>query len=70
MADVTRQDITEWLKLYAASTAAVGMSEEADKMLEAVEEIERLRKLLASAEGQRNEAVSYGLYWEMVGTQK
>jgi hypothetical protein len=70
MADVTRQDITEWLKAYAVSTAAVGMSEEADKLLEAVEEINRLRKLLDSTEAQRNEAVSYGLYWEMVGTQK
>lgn len=70
MADVAKQDITDWLKAYAISTAAVGMAEEADRLLEAKEEIEKLRKLFESSEKGRNEAISYGLYWEMVGTQK
>lgn len=63
-------DIADWLKSYAVATAAVGMDEDADRLLEAEAEIRRLRVLLESTEKKRDEAVSYGLYWEMVGTQK
>ena len=64
------EDIADWLKGYATATAAVGMSEDADKLLEAAEEIVRLRALLKSAEGHRDEAVSYGTYWEIVATSR
>jgi hypothetical protein len=64
------EDIADWLKGYAVATAAAGMGDDADKLLAAENEIRRLRTLLESTEKSRNEAVSYGLYWEMVGTQK
>ena len=58
-------DIVEWLKSYASATGAIGMSEEADRLIEAAEEIARLRSLVLGLEGKTNEAESYGLYWQM-----
>lgn len=37
-------DIVDWLKGYSTATAAAGMTEDADKLLEAVEHITNLRE--------------------------
>lgn len=58
-------DIVEWLKGYASATGAVGMAEEANRLIDAAEEIARLRGLVSELEGDKKELYSYGLYWQM-----
>ena len=60
-----REDVVAWLSRYATATGAVGMSEEADRLLEAAEEITRLRGLVADLEGKTSEAHAYGVYWQV-----
>lgn len=58
-------DIVEWLKGYASATGAVGMADEADRLIEAAEEIARLRGLVTELEGKASESHTYGMYWQM-----